>query len=227
MAATRGPTAGSPQGRRPRARARTQPRQTRTGDGSPPGGPPSLPKTVRSTGRKSGNRAIPQSSAGRSQPDERGHSHQRQRTILHVTTAAALLLLGAPRADAQPATPACGDCHEAVVRAFGANPHARAARSALGSCESCHAGASAHAQTGNPAQVLSFKTLDPEKAPARPACAATIAAAASASGRGARTRSRRSPAPRVTPCTRGTRGSSPRRTRGRPASPATSTSAPT
>jgi DmsE family decaheme c-type cytochrome len=77
--------------------------------------------------------------------------------------AVALLLLGAPRADAQTASAPCADCHDTVVKAFGANPHARAARSVQGSCESCHAGASAHAQTGDQALVLSFKKADAEK----------------------------------------------------------------
>ncbi len=57
----------------------------------------------------------------------------------------------------------CADCHEAVVKRFAANPHARAARSLEASCEACHTGATAHAQTGDPAQVRSFKRLGHEQ----------------------------------------------------------------
>lgn len=74
-----------------------------------------------------------------------------------------LLLFTAWRAGAQGASP-CADCHEAVVKAFATNPHVLGVPSAQGSCESCHAGAAAHAQTGDPAQVRSFKRLEPEQA---------------------------------------------------------------
>jgi DmsE family decaheme c-type cytochrome len=73
------------------------------------------------------------------------------------------LLFLPPRAHPQAESAQCADCHDAVVAAFAVNPHARAARSALASCESCHAGASAHARTGDPAQVLGFKTADAER----------------------------------------------------------------
>jgi DmsE family decaheme c-type cytochrome len=81
---------------------------------------------------------------------------------LRLSAAAAAVALVAP-ARAQTASPQCADCHDTVVKAFGANPHALAARSALGSCESCHTGASAHAQTGDPAQVLGFMTATAER----------------------------------------------------------------
>lgn len=88
-----------------------------------------------------------------------------RRLLGHITWSVGLaaLLLGAPRAHAQGASAKCADCHEAVVKAFAANPHVRATRSVQGSCESCHAGATAHAQTGDPAQVFSFKTAGAER----------------------------------------------------------------
>lgn len=75
----------------------------------------------------------------------------------------ALVLLAGGMARAQAGGAQCADCHELVVKGFAMNPHVRGERSVQASCESCHAGASAHAQTGDPAQVLGFKTADAER----------------------------------------------------------------
>lgn len=60
-----------------------------------------------------------------------------------------------PAPAAEPA-PACSDCHE-LAASFTHNPHARGQleNGAVpnGVCETCHAGASEHAQTGDPTQV--------------------------------------------------------------------------
>jgi DmsE family decaheme c-type cytochrome len=78
--------------------------------------------------------------------------------------APALLLLLAPAAlAAQPSGAQCADCHDAVVKAFAGNPHAGAARGAGADCASCHAGAAEHAQSGDPAQVFSFRREDEER----------------------------------------------------------------
>jgi DmsE family decaheme c-type cytochrome len=74
-----------------------------------------------------------------------------------------LLLAAARQAHAQGAAAQCTDCHEAVVKAFAANPHLRGAKSVQATCESCHEGARAHAETGDPAQVLGFKTAGAER----------------------------------------------------------------
>lgn len=53
----------------------------------------------------------------------------------------------------------CADCHEEVVAAFPTSPHGRsyAHSKAYGkaSCESCHAGAAAHAESGEPEDLAS------------------------------------------------------------------------
>jgi DmsE family decaheme c-type cytochrome len=58
----------------------------------------------------------------------------------------------------------CADCHEATVKAFAGNAHARAPQGgAPGSCASCHLGAAEHAQSGDPSKVFSFRTAGAEK----------------------------------------------------------------
>ena len=57
----------------------------------------------------------------------------------------------------------CADCHDAVVRAFAANPHAAAAHGAAAACAACHAGAAKHAESGDPADVLRFGAATPEQ----------------------------------------------------------------
>jgi DmsE family decaheme c-type cytochrome len=56
----------------------------------------------------------------------------------------------------------CADCHQAVVQGFTTNPHARLARDGA-NCASCHAGAHEHAQSGDPAQVFSFRGAAAER----------------------------------------------------------------
>jgi DmsE family decaheme c-type cytochrome len=56
----------------------------------------------------------------------------------------------------------CADCHQAVVQGFTTNPHARLARDGA-NCASCHAGAHEHAQSGDPAQVFSFRGATAER----------------------------------------------------------------
>jgi DmsE family decaheme c-type cytochrome len=73
----------------------------------------------------------------------------------------------------------CAGCHEAVVKAFAANPHAVAAHEKAVGCASCHAGAAAHAESGDPAQIFSFRTADAEHA-------AEVCLHCHASGRGQR-----------------------------------------
>lgn len=61
-----------------------------------------------------------------------------------------------PAPAAVEATPACSDCHE-LAASFTHNPHARGQleNGAVpnGVCETCHSGASEHAQSGDPSQV--------------------------------------------------------------------------
>jgi DmsE family decaheme c-type cytochrome len=78
--------------------------------------------------------------------------------------AAILLTSIAPAAGAAQGGAQCADCHDAVVKAFASNPHAGAVHAGAVACASCHEGAEAHAQSGDPAQVLSFKTAEPERA---------------------------------------------------------------
>jgi DmsE family decaheme c-type cytochrome len=77
------------------------------------------------------------------------------------------LAFAAGGATAAPAAGAeCADCHEAVVRGFETNPHARLSRDAArASCASCHPGAAEHAESGgDPALVFSFRGAPPERA---------------------------------------------------------------
>jgi DmsE family decaheme c-type cytochrome len=78
--------------------------------------------------------------------------------------APALLLLLAPSALAAQGEADCAGCHEAVVKAFAANPHAGVAHGGSGACASCHEGAAAHAESGDPAHVFSFRRADAERA---------------------------------------------------------------
>jgi DmsE family decaheme c-type cytochrome len=59
----------------------------------------------------------------------------------------------------------CSDCHEKVVSSFASNVHAhvRAAGPAI-RCDSCHAGAREHAETGDPAKVLNPSKVEGERA---------------------------------------------------------------
>jgi DmsE family decaheme c-type cytochrome len=87
------------------------------------------------------------------------------RTKLGLLTAVLLAASYAPRARAAPAVGAeCADCHESTVKLFGSNPHVSAQHRGLRACEACHAGATQHAQSGDPAHVFSFRTADAEKA---------------------------------------------------------------
>jgi DmsE family decaheme c-type cytochrome len=58
----------------------------------------------------------------------------------------------------------CAECHENVVSSFSANVHAhiRAAGPAV-RCDSCHAGAQEHAQTGDPATVVNPAKVEAEQ----------------------------------------------------------------
>jgi DmsE family decaheme c-type cytochrome len=89
-----------------------------------------------------------------------------QLRVLLFPSAFVLLLAGGRAAAAQAAGAGCADCHDAIVKAFKTNPHAHAAEGAAqtASCAACHKGAAEHAQSGDPAQVFSFRKADAEVA---------------------------------------------------------------
>ncbi len=72
---------------------------------------------------------------------------------------ALLFALCAPGAEAPP----CADCHEDVVSAFAGSAHGRAFQhstaSAGSSCASCHRGAEAHGESGDPAEITNPKKV--------------------------------------------------------------------
>jgi DmsE family decaheme c-type cytochrome len=78
--------------------------------------------------------------------------------------AATLLMSISPAALAAQAGAECADCHDAVVKAFAANPHAGARHDGAIACASCHAGAAKHAESGDPAHVFRFGTASAEQA---------------------------------------------------------------
>jgi DmsE family decaheme c-type cytochrome len=76
----------------------------------------------------------------------------------------AFLLEGGGASAAEEMGAACAGCHEALVKAFGANIHAKTALyGAQASCESCHPGAAEHAEAGDPSKIVNLAKVEAEK----------------------------------------------------------------
>lgn len=58
----------------------------------------------------------------------------------------------------------CGACHEEVVKAFQATPHAAIP---AGDCTSCHTGAEKHREEGGKGNIFAFATADIPNAKAK------------------------------------------------------------